>query len=70
MRTASNSLYCVKNNHIHKLKLIPDETKSVATLLRSSAVRRLADHDLFHSPANMVPPHLPCPFIITIHNLM
>lgn len=60
----------VESDRVREVELIPGETKSVATLLRSSAVRRLAGHDLFHSPADMVPPRLPCPFVVTIHDLM
>lgn len=60
----------VHSDRVQERVLIPGETKSVDTLLRSWAVRRLRDHDLFHSPADMVPPWLPCPFVVTMHDMM
>jgi len=60
----------VRGDRVRELTLIPGETKSIDTLLRSSAVRHLSGHDLFHSPADMVPPRLPCPFVVTMHDMM
>ncbi len=60
----------IDDERVRELKLIGGETKSVATLLRSSAVQALEGHHLFHSPADMVPPRLPCPFVVTMHDMM
>lgn len=60
----------VDHERVREIELIPGETKSVDTLFRSWPVRRLRDHDLFHSPADMVPPWVPCPFVVTMHDMM
>ena len=60
----------IESDRVTELELIPGETKSVDTLLRSGAVRTLRGHDLYHSPADMVPPRLPCPFVATMHDMM
>lgn len=60
----------VRHDRVREVELIPGETKSVATLFRSGAVRELRGHDLYHSPADMVPPRLPCPFVVTMHDMM
>jgi len=60
----------VRSDRVREVALIPGETKSVATLLRSGRVMRLSGHDLYHSPADMVPLRLPCPFVVTMHDMM
>ena len=45
------------------------ETKSPYTLALGLA-HRFGDFDLYHSPADVVPLRLGCPFVVTIHDLM
>jgi glycosyltransferase involved in cell wall biosynthesis len=46
------------------------ETKSVATVLSLGRAHRFADRDLYHSPADLVPLGIACPWVVTIHDLM
>jgi glycosyltransferase involved in cell wall biosynthesis len=46
------------------------ETKSVHTVLTLGARHRFAEFDLYHSPADLVPLALRCPWVVTIHDLM
>jgi glycosyltransferase involved in cell wall biosynthesis len=47
------------------------ETKSVRSLFTSpSTLRRFAGFDLYHSPADIVPLGLGCPWVVTLHDLM
>ena len=47
------------------------DTKSVSTLgLGISLAKVLRNVDLYHSPADIVPLGLPCPWVVTLHDLM
>jgi glycosyltransferase involved in cell wall biosynthesis len=46
------------------------ETKSVHTVLGRGLARRLGACDLYHSPADIVPIGLSCPYVVTLHDLM
>ncbi len=49
----------------------PGETKSMATVLRLGRVRHgFKDYDLYHSPGDLVPLGLRCPWVVTLHDLM
>ena len=48
----------------------PGETKSVATVLRLGRAHPFTDAGLYHSPADLVPLGLGCPFVVTLHDLM
>jgi len=60
----------VDSDRVQEVEIVPGETKSVATLFRARAVMRLSGHDLYHSPADMVPPRVLCPFVVTMHDMM
>ncbi len=70
LRHSGSTQPLVSSDRVREVQIVPGETKSVATLLRSGAVMRLKGHDLYHSPADMVPPRLPCPFVVTMHDMM
>lgn len=46
------------------------ETKSIHTVLGRGLARRLGAADLYHSPADIVPFGLTCPYVVTLHDLM
>lgn len=46
------------------------ETKSVDTVFRLGRAHPFADCDLYHSPADLVPLGIRCPWVVTIHDLM
>lgn len=46
------------------------ETKSMATVFALGARHSFAGYDLYHSPADLVPLGLACPYVVTIHDLM
>lgn len=46
------------------------ETKSVHTVLTLGLAHRFADQDLYHSPADLVPLGIRCPYVVTLHDLM
>jgi glycosyltransferase involved in cell wall biosynthesis len=48
----------------------PGETKSPRTVFALGFAHRFAEWDLFHSPADIVPLGLGCPWVVTIHDLM
>lgn len=48
----------------------PGETKSPYTVFGLGLAHRFADWDLFHSPADVVPLGLGCPWVVTLHDLM
>ena len=49
----------------------PGDTKSAWTLgLGRARARTFQEADLFHSPADLVPLGLDCPWVVTIHDLM
>jgi len=49
----------------------PGETKSTATVLRLGRQRHgFEGHDLYHSPGDLVPLGLRCPWVVTTHDLM
>jgi glycosyltransferase involved in cell wall biosynthesis len=50
--------------------VFPGETKSVSTVFRLGRRHRFADRDLYHSPADLVPLGIRCPWVVTIHDLM
>lgn len=50
--------------------MVPGETKSVQTVLRPGLGASFSGFDLYHSPADLVPLGLVCPFVVTIHDLM
>jgi glycosyltransferase involved in cell wall biosynthesis len=50
--------------------VFPGETKSVQTVFALGLAHRFANFDLFHSPADLVPIGLGCPWVVTIHDLM
>ncbi|WP_457577003.1 glycosyltransferase family 4 protein [Desulfomarina sp.] len=43
---------------------------SFSTLYRLAAKIDFSDRDLFHSPFNMMPGKLPCPSVVTLHDIM
>ncbi len=49
----------------------PGETKSMDTVLRLGRQRHgFARYDLYHSPGDLVPLGLRCPWVVTIHDMM
>jgi glycosyltransferase involved in cell wall biosynthesis len=46
------------------------ETKGPWTVFGLGVAHRFGDYDLFHSPADVVPLGLGCPWVVTIHDLM
>ncbi|MBE7484301.1 MAG: glycosyltransferase family 4 protein [Polyangiaceae bacterium] len=48
----------------------PGETKSAATVFGLGFAHRFGDWDLFHSPGDIVPLGLGCPWVVTTHDLM
>lgn len=56
-------------DHVTELSF-PAETKSPATVFGLGIAHRFGDFDLFHSPADIVPLALGCPWVVTIHDLM
>lgn len=51
-------------------RVFPGETKSPMTVFGLGFAHRFAEWDLFHSPADIVPRGLGCPWVVTIHDLM
>ncbi len=50
--------------------VFPGETKSPSTVFALGLGHRFAEWDLFHSPADIVPLGLGCPWVVTVHDLM
>ena len=48
----------------------PAETKSVHTVLTLGLARSFRRFDLYHSPADLVPLGIRCPWVVTVHDLM
>jgi glycosyltransferase involved in cell wall biosynthesis len=46
------------------------ETKSLATVFRLGRRHSFDDFQLYHSPADLVPLGLRCPYVVTLHDLM
>jgi glycosyltransferase involved in cell wall biosynthesis len=46
------------------------ETKSIHTVLGRGISQRIGAADLYHSPADIVPFGLSCPYVVTLHDLM
>jgi glycosyltransferase involved in cell wall biosynthesis len=46
------------------------ETKSIKTVFSLGRRFDFADYDLYHSPADLIPLGLRCPWVVTIHDLM
>jgi glycosyltransferase involved in cell wall biosynthesis len=46
------------------------ETKSLATVFRLGRRHSFRDFQLYHSPADLVPLGLECPYVVTLHDLM
>lgn len=46
------------------------ETKSPQTVFRLGRTNSFASFDLYHSPADIVPLSLACPWVVTLHDLM
>jgi glycosyltransferase involved in cell wall biosynthesis len=69
LRHPSASAPIVVDDRVTELAF-PGETKSVATVFRLGRTHDFADFDLYHSPADLVPLGLRCPFVVTIHDLM
>jgi glycosyltransferase involved in cell wall biosynthesis len=46
------------------------ETKSTSTVFGLGRAFRSSEYDLYHSPADLVPIGLACPYVVTIHDLM
>jgi glycosyltransferase involved in cell wall biosynthesis len=55
-----------------KIREIPFQSSanSFSTLFRLAGMIDFADQDLFHSPFNMMPLNLPCPSVVTLHDIM
>jgi glycosyltransferase involved in cell wall biosynthesis len=50
--------------------VFPGETKSTRTVFSLGLKHRFADCDLYHSPADLIPLGLRCPWVVTVHDLM
>lgn len=59
----------VESDRVHELRF-RGETKSVDTVFRLGRAYPFADCDLYHSPADLVPLGIRCPWVVTIHDLM
>jgi len=46
------------------------ETKSLRTVFALGLAHRFANFDLYHSPADLIPVGLGCPWVVTVHDLM
>ncbi|MEB2311826.1 MAG: glycosyltransferase family 1 protein [Sorangiineae bacterium] len=51
-------------------RVFPGETKSVRTVFELGRALASARCELYHSPADLVPLGLSCPYVVTIHDLM
>lgn len=59
----------VEHERVRELTF-PGETKSPVTVFGLGFAHRFGQFDLFHSPADLVPLALACPWVVTIHDLM
>lgn len=59
----------VRHDRVREI-CFPGESKSLSTVLRLGRAHRFADWDLYHSPADLVPFGLECPWVVTMHDLM
>jgi glycosyltransferase involved in cell wall biosynthesis len=59
----------VESERVEQL-VLPAETKSAATVFLIGLRHRFGDSALYHSPADLVPLGLGCPWVVTIHDLM
>lgn len=59
----------VESDRVEEL-VFPCETKSLPTIFALGLWHRFADADLYHSPADLVPLGLRCPWVVTLHDLM
>ncbi len=50
--------------------VFPGETKSTKTVFSLGRAHRFEDHRLYHSPADLIPLGIACPWVVTIHDLM
>lgn len=51
-------------------RVFAGETKSTATVFRIGLSERFGAFDLYHSPADLIPLGLSCPWVVTCHDLM
>jgi len=59
----------VEHERVEEL-CFPGETKTLTTIFALGLAHRFGNFDLFHSPADLVPIGLGCPWVVTIHDLM
>ncbi|MBI4699776.1 MAG: glycosyltransferase family 4 protein [Deltaproteobacteria bacterium] len=59
----------VRHERVRELRF-PGETKGVLTVLGLGLRHGFADCDLYHSPGDLVPLGLRCPWVVTMHDLM
>jgi glycosyltransferase involved in cell wall biosynthesis len=59
----------VESDRVEEL-VFPGETKSPHTLFRLGRAHDFRGYDLYHSPADLVPLGLACPWVVTLHDLM
>ncbi len=59
----------VESDRVQELRF-RGETKSVDTVFRLGRAHSFSDCDLYHSPADLVPLGIRCPWVVTIHDLM
>ena len=59
----------VDHPHVQTLTF-PAETKSPQTVFGLGLAHRFGEWDLYHSPADIVPLGLGCPWVVTVHDLM
>jgi glycosyltransferase involved in cell wall biosynthesis len=59
----------VESDRVDEL-VFPGETKSPQTVFALGLRHRFSDCDLYHSPGDIVPLRLGCPWVVTLHDLM
>jgi glycosyltransferase involved in cell wall biosynthesis len=69
LRHSQSTRPLVEHERVSELRF-PGETKSPRTVFSLGIAHRFADYDLYHSPADLVPLALACPWVVTIHDLM
>jgi glycosyltransferase involved in cell wall biosynthesis len=59
----------VEHERVRELP-VAGETKSLSTVFRLGRAHGFSDYHLYHSPADLVPLGLRCPWVVTLHDLM
>ena len=69
IRHPARSAELVRSERVEHMEFA-GETKSLHTVLSLGRRHDFRDYDLYHSPADIVPRGLNCPWVVTLHDLM